>query len=144
MKTWTATALASANPAAVLHVLTDPDACTRWSPVPFDVEDDTRRLAKGSRARVTGRLAGQRVGFDVEVRQADEHGLALSADGPVAFDVDYRLAPTHAGSEVRASVSLRPRRGLVGRLLAEATGALLSAGALDHALARLAHEAATA
>jgi hypothetical protein len=143
MKTWTATALASANPAALLHVLTDPDACARWAPVPFDVEDDTRRLAKGSRARVSGRLAGRRVGFDVEVRQADERGLALSADGPVAFDVDYRLAPTTAGSEVRASVSLRPRRGLVGRLLAEATGALLTAGALDLALARLTREAAT-
>jgi hypothetical protein len=144
MKTWTATAVAQANPAAVLGVLTDPDACARWAPVPFDVEDDTRRLATGSRARVSGRLAGQRVGFDVEVRQADECGLVLSADGPVAFDVDYRLAPTTEGaSEVRASVSLRPRRGIVGRLLAEATGALLTAGALDHALARLVNEAAT-
>jgi hypothetical protein len=143
MKTWTATAVAQANPAAVLGVLTDPDACARWAPVPFDVEDDTRRLATGSRARVSGRLAGQRVGFDVEVRRADEHGLVLSAVGPVAFDVDYRLAPTTTGSEVRASVSLRPRRGLIGRLLAEATGALLTAGALDTALARLVTEAAT-
>jgi hypothetical protein len=48
------------------------------------------------------------------------------------------------GAEVRASVSVHPRRGLLGRLLAEATGALLTAGALDHALARLANEAATA
>ena len=142
MKTWTATAVAPAHPAAVLNVLTDPDACARWAPVPFDVEDDTRRLAAGSRARVTGRLAGQRVGFDVEVRQADETGLMLSATGPVAFDVDYRLAPTTDGSQVRASVSVRPRRGLFGRLLAEATGALLTAGALDHALARLSREAA--
>ena len=144
MKTWTATAVAPAHPAAVLDVLTDPDACARWAPLPFDVEDDTRRLAAGSRARVTGRLAGQRVGFDVEVRQADEHGLQLSATGPVALDVDYRLAPTTDGSHVHASVSVRPRRGLLGRILAEATGALLSAGALDHALARLASEAATA
>jgi uncharacterized protein YndB with AHSA1/START domain len=144
MKTWTATAVSPAHPAAVLDVLTDPDACARWAPVPFDVEDDTRRLAAGSRARVTGRLAGQRVGFDVEVRRADENGLALSATGPVAFDVDYRLAPTHAGSHVHASVSVRPRRGLLGRILAEATGALLTAGALDHALARLASEAAAA
>ena len=142
MKTWTATAVALAHPAAVLDVLTDPDACARWAPVPFDVEDDTRRLAAGSRARVTGRLAGQRVGFDVEVRQADENGLALSATGPVAFDVDYRLAPTQAGSRVDASVSVRPQRGFLSRLLAEATGALLSAGALDHALARLVREAA--
>src|SRR4051812_46839981 len=97
MKTWTATAVALAHPAAVLDVLTDPDACARWAPVPFDVEDDTRRLAAGSRARVTGRLGGQRVGFDVEVRQADENGLALSATGAVAFDVDYPLAPPPAG-----------------------------------------------
>ncbi len=144
MKTWTATAVAEAHPAAVLHVLTDPDACARWAPVPFDVEDDTRRLATGSRARISGRLAGQRVGFDVEVRQADEHGLALSADGPVGFDVDYRLAPHDDGAQVLASVSVRPRRGLVGRLLAEATGALLAAGALDQALARLTREAALA
>jgi len=142
MKTWTATAVAPAHPAAVLDVLTDPDACARWAPVPFDVEDDTRRLAAGSRARVVGRLAGQRVGFDVEVRQADENGLQLSATGPVALDVDYRLAPTTDGSQVHASVSVRPRRGLLGRLLAEATGALLTAGALDHALARLSREAA--
>jgi hypothetical protein len=159
MKTWTATAVALAHPAAVLNVLTDPDACARWAPVPFDVEDDTRRLLAGSRARVTGRLAGQRVGFDVEVRQADENGLQLSATGPVSLDVFYEIRayrplgdwPSDAsaqresspGSHVHASVSVRPRRGLIGRLLAEATGALLSAGALDHALARLASEAAT-
>ena len=142
MKTWTATAVAEAQPAAVLSVLTDPDACARWAPLPFDVEDDTRRLATGSRARVSGRLAGQRVGFDVVVGQADETGLTLSADGPVSLDVDYRLAPSGAGSRVHASISVRPRRGLVGRLLAEATGALLTAGALDHALARLTREAA--
>jgi hypothetical protein len=142
MKTWTATAVAEARPAAVLSVLTDPGACARWAPVPFDVEDDTRRLAAGSRARVSGRLAGQRVGFDVEVSQADERGLTLSADGPVSLDVDYRLAPHETGSRVLASISVRPRRGLLGRLLAEATGALLTAGALDHALARLTREAA--
>ena len=143
MSTWTAQTTVKGLPQDVLQVLTDPAAVGRWAPVAFDVEGlDGDRLVAGSRARVVGRLAGQRVGFDVEVRQADEHGLALSADGPVAFDVDYRLAPTTAGSEVRASVSVRPRRGLVGRLLAEASGALLTAGALDHALARLTQEAA--
>ena len=48
MRTWTATATAEAHPAAVLHVLTDPDAASRWAPVPFDVEDGPppgRRLA---------------------------------------------------------------------------------------------------
>ena len=141
MRTWTATATAEAQPEAILHVLTDPDAASRWAPVPFDVEDD-RRLATGRRTRVSGRLAGRRVGFDVEVHTADANGLALTATGPVAFDVDYRLAPTTAGSEVHASISVRPQRGLTGRLLAEATGALLNAGALQHALSRLTREAA--
>jgi hypothetical protein len=60
----------------------------------------------------------------------------------VGFDVAYELEPTPRGSEVRASVSVRPSRGLAGRLLAEATGALLSAGALDAAISRIGREAA--
>ena len=141
MRTWTATATAEAHPEAVLHVLTDPDAASRWAPVPFDVEDD-RRLAAGSRARVSGRLAGRRVGFELEVHEADESGIQLSASGPVAFDVDYRLSAAGCGgSEVRASVSVRSGGGLTGRLLAEATGALLTAGALHAALGRIAKEA---
>ena len=139
MRTWTATAPAAARPAAVLDMLTDPDACARWAPVPFDVESG-RRLRAGTRERVSGRLAGKRVGFDVEVHRADETGLALSASGPVELDVDYRLAD----SQVHASISVRPRSGLTGRLLAEATGALLNAGALDASLSRLVREAALA
>jgi hypothetical protein len=145
MRTWTATATAPAQPAAVLDVLTDPDACARWAPLPFDVDElATRRLAAGSRARISGKLAGKRVGFDVRVHEADERGLALSADGPVGMDVDYRLAAVEDGSEVRASISLRPSRGLAGRILAEATGALLSAGALEHAISRIVAEVAVA
>jgi hypothetical protein len=143
MRTWTATATTAARPAQVLDVLTDPDACSRWAPIPFELEAlDGARLRTGSTARVNGRLAGRRVGFDVRVREAGEHGLSLAADGPVGFDVAYRLAPTAAGSEVRASVSVRPSRGLAGRILAEATGALLSAGALDAAVSRIGREAA--
>jgi hypothetical protein len=137
MRTWTATAAADAHPAAVLHVLTDPEACARWAPVPFDVESG-RRLAAGRRERVSGRLAGQRVGFDVEVHKADDTGLVLSARGPVELEVDYRLG----GSRVDASVSVRPGRGFKSRILAEATGALLAAGALNAALSRLVREAA--
>ena len=137
MRTWTATAPAAAHPSAVLNVLTDPDACARWAPVPFDV-DTTRRLRAGTRTTVSGKFAGQRIGFDVEVHKADDTGLALSARGPVDFDVDYRLG----GPTVDASISVRPGRGLKGRLFAEATGALLSAGALHTALARLMREAA--
>lgn len=91
---------------------------------------------------MSGRLAGKRVGFDVEVHEAGESGLALSAHGPVGFDVDYRVAPADAGAHVHASISVRPAGGLAGRLLAEATGALLNAGALDQALSRLIREAA--
>jgi uncharacterized protein YndB with AHSA1/START domain len=143
MKTWTATTTVDAGPEAVLDVLTDPDAVARWAPLPFDVEDlDTPRLMTGSRARVSGRLAGRRVGFDVEVHEAEAGRLALAADGPVGFDVAYDLAPSGGGSEVRASISVRSGRGLTGRLIAEATNALLSAGALTHAISRIGREAA--
>jgi len=143
MKTWTATTTVEADPAAVLDVLTDPDAVARWAPLPFDVDDlDTPRLMTGSRARVSGRLAGRRVGFDVEVHEAEPRRLSLAAHGPVGFDVAYDLAAHEGGSEVRASISVRSGKGITGRLLAEATNALLSAGALTHAISRIAAEAA--
>ena len=142
MRTWTATTTTAARPEDVLDVLTDPDACARWAPLPFDVEEfDGRRLAAGSKARVSGSLAGKRVGFDVEVHEASHRGLALAATGPVGFDVAYELAEVAGGSEVRASVSVRPSGGIVGRLLAQATSALLSAGALEAALSRVTREA---
>ena len=114
MKTWTATTIVDAGPEAVLEVLTDPDAVARWAPLPFDVEDlDTPRLMTGSRARVSGRLAGRRVGFDVEVHEADLERLALAADGPVGLDVAYdlsasrrsaaRFAPRSPSAPARAS-----------------------------------------
>ena len=144
MRTWIAAATTAAPPEDVLELLTDPAACARWAPVPFAVDElDGRRLASGSRARVSGRLAGRRVGFDVEVRSAGRDGLSLEARGPVAFDVDYALAAVDGGSDIRASVSVKPSRGLAGRLLAEATGALLTAGALEKAVSRIAREAVT-
>jgi polyketide cyclase/dehydrase/lipid transport protein len=143
MKTWTATTTVDAAPEAVLDVLTDPDAIARWAPLPFDVDDlDTPRLMAGSTARVSGRLAGRRVGFVVEVHEAEYRRLSLAADGPVGLDVSYELAATKCGSEVHAAVSVRSGKGITGRLLAEATNALLSAGALTHAISRLAAEAA--
>jgi hypothetical protein len=142
MREWTATTTIDARPEAVLDVLTDPEACAPWAPIPFDVEDlRTARLRCGSKARVSGKLAGKRVGFDVQVHEAVDGRLRLSADGPVGFDVRYDLAPAPRGSEVRASVSVRPNRGLTGRLMAEATNALLAAGALQAAISRLAREA---
>jgi hypothetical protein len=143
MSTWTEQLTAQAAPAAVLDVLTDPGACGRWAPVAFEVSDivpAAHRLQAGSRARVEGRLAGRSVGFDVEVLAADEERLSLQAIGPIALDVEYRLRPVAAGSEVHASVAVRGN-GFTGRVLAQATGALLAAGALRTAVSRIAREA---
>jgi hypothetical protein len=145
MRTWTATTTVDAPPDAVLDVLTDPGACARWAPVDFAVDDlGDGRLVAGSRPRVRGRLAGVEVGFDVEVLEAGDSRLALRAAGPVGFDVRYDLHPAGAGSEVHASVGVRPGRGFRGRILAEATSALLSAGALHQALSRIGRECVAA
>jgi Polyketide cyclase / dehydrase and lipid transport len=134
MSVWTTSTQANARPEQVLEVLTDPDAIRLWSPIDFDVEDlDGVRLAAGSTPRVSGKLAGVRVGFDVEVHSADEYGVELTAHGPIGIDVRYDIAPSGDGSEVTASVSLRRGGGITGRVLSQATAALLSAGALDGA-----------
>ena len=145
MRTYTATTTSSARPEAVLEILTDPDAVARWAPVEFYVDELTHpRLASGSRARVSGRLGGQEIGFEVEVHRADVAGLALSARGPVTLDVAYELRAADRGSEVSASIAVLPRRGLRARLLAEATAAVLAGGALQHALGRIVALAAAA
>jgi uncharacterized protein YndB with AHSA1/START domain len=142
MPNWTATTTTMATPDQVLEVLTRPDEIRRWSPIDFDVDDlDTARLAPGSRARVTGRVAGVSVGFDVEVHAADTGLLELSADGPIGIDVRYELQPAKTGSEVCASVSLRRGGGITGRLVEKATAALLSAGVLEGAAGRIARAA---
>ncbi len=142
MAHWSATTTTKATPEQLLEVLTHPEEIRRWSPVDFDLDDlDSSRLAPGSRARVTGKLAGVRVGFDVEVHAADADVLELSADGPVGLDVRYELAPAATGSELYASVSLRRGGGITGRLVANATAALLTAGALEGAAGRIAQAA---
>jgi len=143
MRTWTAHKHVAADPEVVLEVLTDPDACRRWSPVPFDVDvAGADRLAAGTRMRVSGQLVGRTVGFDVEVHEAGDGRLALSAHGPVAFDVAYEARPARGGSEVCASVSVRSGGGLFGRVAEQATAALLHAGALGVAVDRIAASAA--
>jgi uncharacterized protein YndB with AHSA1/START domain len=143
MSQWTATTTANATPEQVLNVLTRPDEIQRWAPVDFDLED-WRRLSAGTRTRVSGRLAGVPVEFDVEVHHADEAGLQLSADGPIGIDVRYELADADVGSELNASVSLRDGGGLTGRLVSKATKAMLSAGALEGAAGRIARAAEVA
>lgn len=142
MRTWTASTTVEAGPEAVLDVLTDTDAVARWAPVPFEVSGlRGTRLATGTRAYVSGRLAGLEMGFRVDVHEAAERRLVLTADGPVVFDVRYDLEPNPRGSEVHASISVRPGPGLAGRVAASATGALLSAGALDAAVSTIARQA---
>jgi hypothetical protein len=145
MRTWTAQITSKGRPEDVLGVLTDPAACGRWAPIDFDVEGlDGDRLVTGSRARVVGRIAGRRVAFDVDVLAADASGLKLlasEAGGSVSLDVRYQLSPAQAGSEVTASVAVAASRGLTGRLLAQAADTMLAAGALRHAVTRIAREA---
>jgi carbon monoxide dehydrogenase subunit G len=142
MRTWTAQKHIAADPAVVLDLLTDTESCREWSPVAFDVDGAAgARLAAGSRMRVSGELVGRRVGFDVEVHEAGDGRLALSAHGPVAFDVAYEARPAGGGSEVCARVSVRSGGGLFGRLAEQATAALLQAGALGVAVDRIARSA---
>jgi uncharacterized protein YndB with AHSA1/START domain len=142
MRTWNATVVVRARPERVLETLTDPSACTRWSGVEFEVEDlDEPLLQTGSRARVTGRLVGRRVAFDLEIHRADARRLMLCATGPVELHANYSLRPSPEGCVVEASVSMRPRVAPLGLASAGATAVLLSTGGLRHALGRLAHEA---
>ena len=137
MRTWTTQTTVTGLPDEVLALLTQPDAIARWTPVPFELIDlDAGRLVSGTRARVRGRLAGRSLEFDVEVLAADEDQLALVATGPISIDVEYRLRPAPRGSYVSASVSVSGR-GLIGRVIAQATDALLAAGALDLAMSRI-------
>jgi hypothetical protein len=137
MRTWTTQTTVTGLPDEVLALLTEPDAIARWTPVPFELIDlDTDRLVAGSRARVRGRLAGRTLEFDVEVLAAEDERLALVATGPLSIDVEYALRPAAEGSELRASISVRGS-GLIGRVIAQATDALLAAGALDLAVSRI-------
>ena len=125
MANWTATTTTTATPEQLLEVLTHPEEIRRWSPIDFDVDElDAARLSAGTRARVTGKVAGVRVGFDVEVLAADDRVLELAADGPVSLDVRYELAPADAGSELFA-------------VSAFTGGASLVASRSDHAAAVL-------
>src|SRR4051812_20668333 len=123
MRTWTTTCTVDAAPTALLDVLTDPDACRRWAPVSFDVDGlATPRLSAGTHARVTGRLAGCPVGFDLHVDEASDGRLALRASGAVVGRGDdlccARPAPAllrkeDGGSPARTTIAPRaspPRR----------------------------------
>ncbi len=140
MKTWTTETWVAGAPEHVLELLTEPDAIARWAPIPFELLDlDGERLVAGTRARVSGALAGRRLEFDVEIHEADQERLSLVANGPVSIGAEYLLAPADDGSDVRASVSVSGR-GLFGGILARAFEAVLAAGALRASVARIGRE----
>jgi hypothetical protein len=133
--------LIAADPEAVMQLLTEPDAIARWAPLPFDVDGlESPRLRSGTLAYVRGGLAGRRVEFEVSVAEASDTRLALTACGPVHMDVEYRVEALDHGSHVEASIALKRGKGLFGGLMAGATGALLSGGALRAALGLMADE----
>ena len=142
MGTWKTCTTIDGEPRDVLGVLTDPEACRRWAPIEFDLKGaDGERLQTGTRARVAGRIAGREVGFEVRILHADERRLALRASGPIDIEAEYDASPLADRTRLCAQVSVRGRGGLMSRVLTGATDALLAAGALDMAMARIATEA---
>jgi hypothetical protein len=141
MATWKTRTCIETCPKRVLELLTDPDACERWSPVAFDIEYlDGTRLSSGDRVRLAGRIAGKTVAFDVEIHEADDRRLALRASGPFDIAASYEAVPRGARTELRAEVSVEGS-GFAGRLMSRAAHALLASGGLDSTLARIAREA---
>jgi len=142
MKTWRSCATVRATPERVIDALTDTEACGRWSPVPFALDDaQATRLRPGVRTRVSGRLLGVQVRFELETFAANSRRLRLRARGPIEILVDYALAPAPAGCAVDAAVSVRPLEARFGRVMAHSATLLLATGTLEHTLARIAREA---
>lgn len=142
MATWETRTIVKGDPEHVLEVLTDPAAARRWSPIGFDLEQiEGDRLRSGTRAVLTGKLAGKGVSFDVHVTKASDGQLELRATGPIEMDVLYDAFAADEGTEVVASVAVRSGGGLIGRMLSSATDALLAGGALAVAVQGVAREA---
>jgi hypothetical protein len=97
------------------------------------------RLLAGDTARVRGGLAGRSLEFTVDIGDSSGRRLALTARGPIDIDVEYVADEIPEGTNVRARVAVSGR-GLIGRVLAQATDALLAGGALRAAVARIANE----
>jgi len=140
MATWTTQTHMTGRPEDVMGLLTQPDAIARWAPIPFEIIDfEGDRLFAGDRARVRGGLAGRNLEFTVDIAEASDRRLALTATGPIAIDVEYVAEEIPDGSNVLARVDVSGH-GLFGLIVARATDALLGAGALRSAVARIARE----
>lgn len=140
---WTADTAIASDPVQVMEVLTRPCAISSWAPVPFEVEGlASDRLTTGSKARVAGMLAGRELAFDVEVHEASDGALRLTAVGPwVEMDVAYNVSPLDDdAAHVHASIDVKGK-GVMGRFVARAVEGFLAGGALNGALGQLAHAA---
>ena len=141
MANWETRTRVKGQPEHVLEVLTDPSSARRWSPIGFELAElEGDRLRSGTRAVLTGKLAGKGVSFEVNVIKASDGQLELRAVGPVEMDVAYDALPADDGTEVVASVVVRSGGGLIGRMLSSATDALLAGGALTIAVQGVARE----
>jgi hypothetical protein len=145
MRTYQASTEIDARPSAVIDVLTDPEAARSWSPVDFEIEaNEHARLRSGTRMEVGGRVAGREVRFDLAVHEASRTHLSLTASGPFEMRARYDAREIETGTVLRASVSVASSGGIRGRLVSSAAEALLSAGALERAMERIARSAAVA
>jgi len=122
-----------------MEILTRPCAISSWAPVPFEVEGlRSDRLETGSRARVAGWLGGKELAFDVEIHEASDGALRLTAVGPwVEMDVTYDVSPLADYAHVHASIDVKGK-GVMGRFVAKAVEGFLAGGALNGALGQLA------
>jgi hypothetical protein len=136
---WTANTAIVADPEQVMDVLTRPCAISAWAPVPFQVEGlRSDRLETGSKARVAGKLAGKDLAFEVEVHEASDGTLRLTAIGPfVEMDVAYDVVSANEAALVQASIDVKGK-GVMGRFVAKAVEGFLAGGALKSALSDLA------
>jgi hypothetical protein len=146
MGNWTSRTSFVGDPVRVLELLTDPDEARTWSPIEFTLEDrQDRRLRTGDVMHIAGQLAGRRMSFDIEVFKASDGQLRLRASGPVEIEVEYGVSARDDGSgELTAWIAVSSAGGLIGRLVASATDALLAAGALDATVRRIAAAAEAA
>jgi hypothetical protein len=141
MATWETRTTVMGGPEDVHEVLTDPHAARRWSPIGFELEQiEGDRLRSGTRAVLSGKLAGRGVKFEVHVVKASDGQLELHARGPVEMDVFYDAVLAGEVTEVTAQVAVRSSGGLLGRVLSSATDALLAGGALNMAVQSVARE----
>src|SRR3954463_11034723 len=139
---WTAQTAIASGPEQVMEILTRPCAISAWAPVPFEVEGlASDRLETGRRPPPAGMLAGKELAFDVEVHEASDGTLRLTAVGPfIEMDVAYDVQPGINAALVHATIDVKGK-GVMGRFVAKAVEGFLAGGALNGALGELAHAA---